>query len=891
MGKSGRKSKEKKKDFQKVKLKVGKSKPAANNVTKATFKTGGVLIREQLKQDESQPTTQRKQNIHELLCQLNHYNSKVRQDSLWGMKELLTKHPELISEHLALLVDNFCTLFTDKQASVRKATISLLALLFANTHENDMSPFMSILVVYLCSAMTHIDESVQLDSLSVLDLCLDSYPNLIVPHSQELLMNFVSQITRQRSMKPDFENADLELIVNPDRKMTSQSWRLKVLARLRKFLQSLLETRKVDVSAVDTSGVTAIRWDETNGNNLHFKPFLLEGFTLRSLTSDTNSQTNQLSSVGDVVSFVNKVIPLLMQSWMEVSPSLMSTESGLLPVAMETLEAVLGVLCLLLKWVRVTCMEKDDFKPLDKLLAQHKKEFSQRLFTSFPLIENSHGSNKRKKGKQSGVQTSNLALAEIMTYFINKDKPLKGWYQRLHDHFVDDLSDYCTVDHVTAVLSIVKRLIGVLNKSDANTLLEVLCDLHKKFHQKSQVRGFLLRFLSDIAMKESGFESVNEWVSSLPTEVLRLNIGKSCDRSNVKSCDISDIIQVISKAASRGHQTVLQGFQDNIVKLMDHRDGLLLQVSALEQRELVQLLYWVPILGKDLLRELAFASMDERLTCDNIAFAFQLLTIRFSSCETHEIDELLSCLLTSNLGLTMEVLNNLELEASGKEKNDDVLLIRPPTYCYIVLQSCDSKDYFRQTRICKIICDCFKQLEISGRVWISYQLAVYNLLSSKRIFPIKSLQSILRTFYHLNSENTQIGTNLSQHLAHCCLASILASVPLYEAVYNDDHWSIDLWTLCVDIFLKTPDLLHLSLELMDCGIQDVSQEDDIYKTAIVLLRLLQTSSLSIYLVRDALLLRRISNNLQIHHLCPKESQWRVELNYELSLLPSVTDRR
>ena len=61
------KSKKKKhqyKDFQKVKLKVGKTLAKANNVTDTFFKTRSIQIREQVsKSVDFQPTTKRKLNI------------------------------------------------------------------------------------------------------------------------------------------------------------------------------------------------------------------------------------------------------------------------------------------------------------------------------------------------------------------------------------------------------------------------------------------------------------------------------------------------------------------------------------------------------------------------------------------------------------------------------------------------------------------------------------------------------------------------------------------------------------------------------------------------------------------------------------------------------------
>lgn len=66
MVKGSRKNKEKKKDFQKVKLKVGKQLAKADNFTDTSFKSRAIHIREQLKtsdKDGGEPVTSRKQNI------------------------------------------------------------------------------------------------------------------------------------------------------------------------------------------------------------------------------------------------------------------------------------------------------------------------------------------------------------------------------------------------------------------------------------------------------------------------------------------------------------------------------------------------------------------------------------------------------------------------------------------------------------------------------------------------------------------------------------------------------------------------------------------------------------------------------------------------------------
>jgi len=57
------KSKKKKKDFQKVKLKVGKQLKKADNVTNASFQSRTVQVTQRLKSEGTEPSTKRKLNI------------------------------------------------------------------------------------------------------------------------------------------------------------------------------------------------------------------------------------------------------------------------------------------------------------------------------------------------------------------------------------------------------------------------------------------------------------------------------------------------------------------------------------------------------------------------------------------------------------------------------------------------------------------------------------------------------------------------------------------------------------------------------------------------------------------------------------------------------------
>lgn len=151
------KKKKRQDDFQKVKLKVGKTKPKADNATNTNFRTKGINLTEQLKRDTSGPTTHRQLGINvssfasqvnhlyfphkrfksqslfflhlffqDLLSQLHHYNDNVKHSALLGLRELLSTNPSLLEQHLSRLLSEVAAVFTDKGDSVRAAATRVL---------------------------------------------------------------------------------------------------------------------------------------------------------------------------------------------------------------------------------------------------------------------------------------------------------------------------------------------------------------------------------------------------------------------------------------------------------------------------------------------------------------------------------------------------------------------------------------------------------------------------------------------------------------------------------------------------------------------------------------------------------------------------------------------
>lgn len=174
---------------------------------------------------------------------MNHYSAGVKQSALLGLKELLSQYPYVIDAHLSNILSELAAVFTDKDSTVRAAAIRLLQFLAPKIRAEHISPFFPLVSAHLSSAMTHISEGIQEDSLKVLDVLLEEYPTLLMDRSSVLLNNFVELISHQQLSKrlKNRENVSWMLSVRPNRRITSQQWRLNVLLRLRKFLHVLVK--------------------------------------------------------------------------------------------------------------------------------------------------------------------------------------------------------------------------------------------------------------------------------------------------------------------------------------------------------------------------------------------------------------------------------------------------------------------------------------------------------------------------------------------------------------------------------------------------------------------------------------------------------------------------
>lgn len=116
----------------------------------------------------------------------------------------------------------------DIERDVRKECFKALNILLSTTTPETIYPFFDILVSYLKCAMTHIQFSIQEDSLYLMDSLLKFLPSLVATNGDEIFSSFLNMISKLRSESKTGRTLSLQL----NSKITTVKWRTKVLERL-----------------------------------------------------------------------------------------------------------------------------------------------------------------------------------------------------------------------------------------------------------------------------------------------------------------------------------------------------------------------------------------------------------------------------------------------------------------------------------------------------------------------------------------------------------------------------------------------------------------------------------------------------------------------------------
>lgn len=659
-----RKKRNEKKDFQKVKLKVGKTLKKADNVTNPSFHTRTIQVTQKIKSHSAtEPSSKRKLNFNDLLNQFHHYSVSTRNDAVMGMRELFLSYPDIIVPNLAAIVERTAQLFVDKDPVVRSSVIKLLKIVFTPLAVKHISPFFRVISAHLCCAMTHIDEGIQVDSLHLLDLLLDHFPTLVVSNSSQILPNFIEQISR---CKLSTKSGSSSLSINPHLKMASHKWRAKVLTRLYKLLSAILGTssKSEQVQQGLHCNVKSVSWNKEERTSTDIRPehftsvWKEPGFSLR--TRVNNSQKDMCVSLSDETGlrkFLKLITPLLIECWVESSTVSTFSHRGVDSlITMDSVPLRTSVVIV----IQLLCQYIVENHPseIHWLKKMYFIDYKNHLLKSFPYHVQVPAKKKDKsdsKTIQDSVCHLNIAICDIVTHFLSSPSTAEPWettvIQYLEDVIRQGIQDK---GQMRIVVDILKRLVKEGHNVNLDSSLDVMVQKYTESHPLSTDRKLLFYFFSGLILdrdeqQKLGVDIIDRFMTSLPD--LFITIAKSNPQM------AAQILEVMKSSACQKCWILLQKLNQFIVQVIESEENLLDHLDLHVQKSIFELVYYIPDLKESSLKLLVKLVRDSNFPLKSCLYLLQILHHRYASVEKspEKTAEYISFMLSVILGEGMTV--------------------------------------------------------------------------------------------------------------------------------------------------------------------------------------------------------------------------------------------
>lgn len=172
MGSSAKKKKEKKQDFQKPKLKVGKARPKNTNATDTSFSAKSIVLKQQ---NLSETGRDAAALFNHNLSLLSSKNEIQRRDALTWLITAIAANPGSLPQPASIVLAKAQPLILDGNSSVRQQLLKLLKVL-PKTETGSLEQTL----LYTRAGLTHLSVEIRATALDVLDWLLETNGEAVV---------------------------------------------------------------------------------------------------------------------------------------------------------------------------------------------------------------------------------------------------------------------------------------------------------------------------------------------------------------------------------------------------------------------------------------------------------------------------------------------------------------------------------------------------------------------------------------------------------------------------------------------------------------------------------------------------------------------------------------
>lgn len=373
----------------------------------------------------------------------------MRLEALKQCKGIIEYKLEDLSRNLGEFIQGIANMVLDIESEPRKEALKQLSALLSSTCSDTVKPFFNILCSYLRCGMTHIQSSVQRDSLLLLDSLVTNLPTLIASRSDLIFKDFLDMISKSKSDA----RSSRTLTLNVENKTTNIKWRSEVLLRLHSMLSTVIEFKFNTKSAFYQGQPKALITFNSKEPNYFSMVNSFPNHTASSATLIFRSNTSEnVDECTKYQRFIEQLLPLLFETWLEVSLSAKSDRALKedISLSLDSAMSLKIILEIILKiWDIVEYFDKEmkntDFSAWFR--NTYSDDFKNYMMHLFPYKQTTVSNLSRCKPKNnsespggSACYTQNLIICILYCKFFKNKIEHESFNKLLLDYVSSEFS-------------------------------------------------------------------------------------------------------------------------------------------------------------------------------------------------------------------------------------------------------------------------------------------------------------------------------------------------------------------------------------------------------------------------------------------------------------------
>lgn len=485
---------------------------------------------------------------------------------------------------------------------MRREALKVMHLILSNVQQEKLDPFFDIMSTYLRSAMTHIDNRIQEDSLLFLDVLLLCTPEKVAKDFYKIIPNFLDMISKLRvDSKPG-----RALTVNLNSQITSVKWRVKVLQRLQDFLHKFVDHNNIRKTDQIVAKNTQF-FDNTKMNNYAlFNQSYTSICCVPCFSSRNLHDAVMLDEVEKFKEYIDTLMPLLFETWLEVCPNVnseMNIEMVVSEDAAILLKHTLEVVFLI--WELVQHLnKKNPNSDIQKIFCiKYTQPFNQHFVHHFPFV-----TNVRSRQVTTGnspfedsitdpkLVAQNLEICHLFIMF-NPHVNIKSQNREISSilNYIEKTFNQNTQDDINDVVIKILHTIFSKEVTSWTKTLSVMDALFRKIiwayfneDMSNQFKQKIFALLCKIALNDKlghfhNSKAYEKWLNNLPDILLQDTV-------------TTQTIDILHKFATRSNNTFNAVVKPKLTSIIENLPILSVSdaiIGSSGHHKLFSLLYWI----------------------------------------------------------------------------------------------------------------------------------------------------------------------------------------------------------------------------------------------------------------------------------------------------------